>query len=208
MRVGPMPTPVAAAPGDRVRRGDEGIRPVVEVEQRPLGALEEHALAVAERPVDEERRVRDVRPQPRGELLHPVGELLDASSGSTPWMRSSRTFFSASAVSNFWRRIFGSRRSWTRMPMPRGLVRVGGPIPRRVVPIWRRPSRRSLAESMATCHGMIRCALPRRARPRSDDPRSSSSSSSSRGGPGRRRSRRRRRRSCPGRGSRTGRGGA
>ena len=34
-------------------------------------------------------------------------------------------------------------------------------MPRRVVPIWRRPSRRSLAESMATCHGMIRWAFPR-----------------------------------------------
>ena len=35
-----------------------------------------------------------------------------------------------------------------------------GPTPRFVVPICSRPSRRSLAWSMATCHGMIRCAFP------------------------------------------------
>ena len=38
-----------------------GIRAVVEVEQRPLRALEQDALAVAERVVDEQRRVGDVR---------------------------------------------------------------------------------------------------------------------------------------------------
>ena len=48
---------------DRVRRGDERIRAVVEVEQRPLRAFEEDPLALAERRVDEERRVRDVRPE-------------------------------------------------------------------------------------------------------------------------------------------------
>ena len=35
-------------------------------------------------------------------------------------------------------------------------------MPRRVVPIWRLPSFRSRAPSRATCHGMIRCALPER----------------------------------------------
>ena len=35
-----------------------------------------------------------------------------------------------------------------------------GPMPRRVVPIWSLPRRRSRAPSSATCHGMIRCALP------------------------------------------------
>jgi hypothetical protein len=37
-----------------------------------------------------------------------------------------------------------------------------GPMPRRVVPICSFPSRRSEAWSIATCHGMIRCALPER----------------------------------------------
>ena len=33
-------------------------------------------------------------------------------------------------------------------------------MPRRVVPIWSLPRRRSEAWSIAMCHGMIRCALP------------------------------------------------
>ena len=62
--------------GGRARRGDERVGAVVEVEERPLGALEEHAATVAEGAVDEERRIRDVRAEARGERLHPVGELL------------------------------------------------------------------------------------------------------------------------------------
>ena len=69
-------------------------------------------------------------------------------------------FFSASATSIFWRRIFGSSRSWTRIPRRVALSAYAGPMPRRVVPICSLPSRRSLARSIATCHGMIRCALP------------------------------------------------
>src|SRR3954454_6005178 len=53
-------------------------------------------------------------------------------------------------------------------------------MPRRVVPIWRLPSFRSRAPSRATCHGMIRCALPERnTRPAVTWPRPSRSSSSS-----------------------------
>ena len=37
---------------------------MVEVEQRPLRALEEDEAAVAQRAIDQERRVRDVRPEP------------------------------------------------------------------------------------------------------------------------------------------------
>ena len=52
-------------------------------------------------------------------------------------------------------------------------------MPRRVVPIWRFPSFRSRAPSSATCHGMIRCALPeRKTRPAVTWPRPSRSSSS------------------------------
>ena len=50
--------------GDRVGRRHERIRAVVEVEQRRLRAFEQHELAVAERVVDVERRVGDVRAQP------------------------------------------------------------------------------------------------------------------------------------------------
>ena len=44
--------------------------------------------------------------------------------------------------------------------MREALSAYAGPIPRRVVPICSLPSRRSDAWSIATCHGMIRCALP------------------------------------------------
>ena len=40
---GPTPAPTQAAPGDRVRGGDEGIGAVVDVEHRALGALEDDA---------------------------------------------------------------------------------------------------------------------------------------------------------------------
>jgi hypothetical protein len=42
---GPRPEPVAAWAGHRVRRGDEGIGAVIDVEQRALRALEQDALA-------------------------------------------------------------------------------------------------------------------------------------------------------------------
>ncbi len=46
------------------------------------------------------------------------------------------------------------------MPIRDALSAYAGPTPRFVVPICSLPSRRSLAWSIATCHGMIRCALP------------------------------------------------
>ena len=64
MSAGPTPAPTQAAPGDRVRRGDEGIGAVVEVEQRPLGALEDHGPAGVERLPAEVRGVGDERLEP------------------------------------------------------------------------------------------------------------------------------------------------
>jgi len=63
--------------GHRVGRGDERICAVVEVEERPLGALEEDELAVAQRLVDQQGRVGDVRPQPSRVGLVAVGDLLE-----------------------------------------------------------------------------------------------------------------------------------
>ncbi len=54
------------AGGDRAGRGDERVGPVVEVEQRPLGALEQDASTGVQRLVDEERRVRHVGSQSVG----------------------------------------------------------------------------------------------------------------------------------------------
>ena len=45
MAPGPRPEPVGGLAGDRVRRGDERIGAVVDVEQRALRALEQDALA-------------------------------------------------------------------------------------------------------------------------------------------------------------------
>ncbi len=50
--------------GDRVRRGDERIRAVVDVQQRALRALEDHEPVTVERVPDEPRGVRDVRLEP------------------------------------------------------------------------------------------------------------------------------------------------
>ena len=51
-----------------VRRGDERIGAVVDVEHRALGALEDHELAPVERAPGDRRGVRDVRLEPVAEL--------------------------------------------------------------------------------------------------------------------------------------------
>ena len=63
--------------GDRARRGDERVRAVVEVEQRSLRPLEQHVVAVAERAIDEQRGVGDVRAQPLRVALVGVRDLLE-----------------------------------------------------------------------------------------------------------------------------------
>ena len=64
------------------------------------------------------------------------------------------------------------------MPIREALSAYAGPIPRRVVPIWSVPRRRSEAWSIAMCHGMIRCALPESTTTEMSMPRASSPSSS------------------------------
>ena len=63
--------------------------------------------------------------------------------------------------------------------MREALSAYAGPMPRRVVPICSLPSRRSDAWSIATCHGMIRCAFPESTTIDGSMPRSSSRSTSS-----------------------------
>ena len=58
--------PGAGRARDRVGRRHERVRPVVDVEHRPLRALKQHALACVERPVDQQPRVGDERPQTLG----------------------------------------------------------------------------------------------------------------------------------------------
>ena len=53
-----------SAAGGRRGRGDIGVRPVVDVEHRRLGAFEEHAVAALHPAREQERRVGDVRREP------------------------------------------------------------------------------------------------------------------------------------------------
>ena len=64
MSAGPDARADARRAGDRVRRGDERIGAVIEVEQRALGALEQHRRAAVERVPAQPRGVGDVGLQP------------------------------------------------------------------------------------------------------------------------------------------------
>ena len=59
MRVGPTPVPMHAAPAMGLLRGHEGIGAEVDVQQRALGALEQHVLVLVEGRVDEQAGVAD-----------------------------------------------------------------------------------------------------------------------------------------------------
>ena len=61
---GPDAAARAGAARDRVRRGHERVAAVVEVEQRALGALEQHVVAAPQRVLDEPGGVVEVRRQP------------------------------------------------------------------------------------------------------------------------------------------------
>ena len=71
MSFGPTPVPDAGGGAHRVRRGDERIGAVVDVQQRALGALEEHVLAAVEHVPGEPRGVGDELRDPV-----PVGEVV------------------------------------------------------------------------------------------------------------------------------------
>ena len=60
----------ADAADRRARRRDEGVGAVIDVELRPLGALEQHALAPLERPREEHRRVADPAREPARGRAH------------------------------------------------------------------------------------------------------------------------------------------
>ena len=63
--------------GDGRRRGHERVRPVVQVEQRPLPALEQDVPPVAERTVDDQRGVAHVRAQALRIALVARGDFLE-----------------------------------------------------------------------------------------------------------------------------------
>ena len=80
IRVGPMPEPAHAPPAVGFAAGHERIGAVVDVEQGPLRPLQEHDPALVERPVEHQRGVGDVRPEPLGI----DGVLLDDRLGVDP----------------------------------------------------------------------------------------------------------------------------
>ena len=209
MRVGPTPGAGAGRAGDGVGRGHEGIGAVVDVQHRPLGALEQHALPVAQRLVDDERGVGDEGPQALGVVEQvarrpprPRGAAgRRASRGSRSWPRA--------------RPRACARGSWGRAGPGRGCRR-GRPCPRsrgRCRGRWCRsrsaPRRFSDAPSSITWYGMIRCALPLRRRRLERDPALLEAVDLlAERGRGRRPRRCRSRRACPGRGSPRGSGAA
>src|SRR5205823_3527158 len=65
----PDPRPDRRAARHRRGGGDEGIRAVIEVEQRPMGAVEEDPLSFSECAVHKERGVDDERAKPFGVRL-------------------------------------------------------------------------------------------------------------------------------------------
>ena len=197
IRFGPIPMPVAASPATGVRRGDERIRAVVEVEQRPLRALEQDVLA---------------RRAARGRRAATCRRCTAAAAARSP--RSARPAPRARAARR--RRRARARRSSRRArPRSSGAGSSGRAGPgrgcRAATPCRRRPGRsragscrsaacRAAARSpwsIATCHGMIRCALPETCTHAGRDPaRLELVELRERTPPGRSRSRRRARTPC------------
>ena len=146
--------------------------------------------------VDEEGRVGDVRAQPLRVALVARRRPRRARSGSTLVDALEPDVLLGERDLDLLAEDLRVEEVLDADPDARRLVGVRGPIPRRVVPIWSLPSRRSVAWSIAMCHGMIRCALPESVSrsvgcraPRDRRARRSAP-------PGRRRSRRRSRRPC------------
>ena len=81
MAPGPSPEPVAACAGDGVRRGDEGIGAVVDVEQRPLRALEQDALALAALGVEQRPHRVHIREDLRRDLAELIAEIVGGNLG-------------------------------------------------------------------------------------------------------------------------------
>ena len=137
---------------------------MVEVEQGPLRALEQDALARSAESTSSDVSATNGAaaartPRAGSDLLEL--ERLQLVDPLEP------DVLSWSAVSIFWRRIFGSSTSWTGSRAARPCRR------RRADPASRRPdlelpSRFSPAPSIAMCQGMIRCALPETERLRRD----------------------------------------
>ena len=143
-----------------------------------LRALEQDELVRAQRPVDEQRRVGDVGPQPLREALVALGEIrelerLGAVDALEPDVLLGERDLDLLAQDLRVEQVLDAD------PEPRGLVRV-----RRAdaaLASCRSAASRAAARcawSIATCHGMIRCASPESRTTSVEMPRASRSSSS------------------------------
>jgi hypothetical protein len=177
IRFGPIPTPTAAAPATGPRRGDERIRAVVEVEQRPLRALEQDEAPVAQGAVDEQRRVDDIRPQPLREPLVARRQLLElerlgAVDALEPDVLLGQRDLDLLAQDLRVEQVLHAD------PEPRRLVRVGGADPALGRPDLQLAEAPLAALVDRDVPGMIRCASPETRTQPVETPRPSSSSSS------------------------------
>ena len=121
----PDPEADGSACRDRARRRDG--TPTCPA---PGSALEEHASALAEGPVDEQGRVRNIGGQPLGVHQRPGNDLLgDQSNGPMPYTRSSQTFFSPAALPDLLAQVSSGRAGPDPYPDPRRLVGICRPDP-------------------------------------------------------------------------------
>ena len=117
----------ARAARNRIRRRDEGIRAVVEIEERRLRAFEQHVLPGVERFVDEPDRVRDVRLEPRpADLEILTADLVDVDGELVVDLGQHRVDGVQHDL-ELCRKILGSSRSCTRSPTRMALSAYAGP---------------------------------------------------------------------------------
>ena len=129
---------------------------MVEVEEGALRALEEHLLAVAQRAVDEQRGVGDVRAQAVRLLRrrqHRLGvERLEAVHPLEPDVLLGYRELDLLAQDLRIEQVH------TRMPIRVALSAYAGPMPRLVVPIWSVPRRSRAPSSAVPRHDQMRVA--------------------------------------------------
>ena len=111
-----MPDADGRAAGGRVGRRHERIGAVVDVEQRALRALEQHPLAGVERLAEQQPGVGDAVLEPLGVRDVLLDHLVDVDRLAVVDLDQDLVLL-PQRPSSFCRRIAGSSRSCTRMPM-------------------------------------------------------------------------------------------
>ena len=145
--------------GHRVRGGDEGIRPLIEVEHGPLGSLEQHVPALAQAIVEHLRRVCHVRAQALGVTAVVLDDPFRPERQAAVDLREDGVLLLEDDVQLLAKPIFSSNRSWIRKPIRAALSPYAGPIPRFVVPSAFLPRNRSVTFSSSRWYGTIMWAL-------------------------------------------------